>query len=74
MTTLATRPNVSEREKDEFHLSVLNCWDAGWSAGEIAKAFRVSRCIPLGVIFRINQADPGALERRPQPYRKSQLP
>lgn len=59
-------PNVRERAKDEAQLCMLNCWDAGWSAGEIAAAFALTRGVPLGVIFRVNAADPTALARKPQ--------
>jgi hypothetical protein len=61
-----TSADTAARATDELHLGFLWLWDLGWSAGEIGAAYGVSRNVPLCVVWRIHQADPTALKRKPE--------
>ena len=64
--------DADERAHDEQQLAFLNCWEDGWSVGEIGRAFNVSRNVPLGVVHRVNEADPTALLRKPEHVERRQ--
>lgn len=57
--------NTAERAKDERDLAMLSLWEQGLSAGQIGREFNVTRNIPLAQIWRVHQADPTALDRKP---------
>ena len=66
MSAAAIIPHEEERKRDELCLTVLNCFEDGWTFGEIAQAVAgVTRCAALGIVHRINAADPDALARKP---------
>lgn len=57
------------RQRDEAILSALNCWDEGWSTGDIFATFPdafPSRSAVIGMIARVHEADPDALARKPK--------
>lgn len=56
---------LTERARDERDLAVLQCWDEGWSAGEIGVAFDITGAAVIGIVHRISVADPEALGRKP---------
>ncbi len=66
--TAAPAPNRAERARDELCLAFLYWWDNGLSADAIAAMFGVSRNVPLGVVWRVNRADPTALRRKPETH------
>jgi len=66
MSAEAILPDHAERQRDALQLGFLAMWEDGFSVGQIARAFGVSRNIPLGVVHRIHLADPTALTRKPE--------
>ncbi len=62
--------NQAERAHDEQQLTMLNCWDDGWTVLEIGAAFGVTRMVPIGVVHRTHNADPEALARKPDKLRR----
>lgn len=72
MSALAIVPNREERAQDELRLTVLNCFEDGWTFGEIAKAVAgITRNTALGIVHRVNQADPDALKRKPDSLKRA---
>ena len=65
------KPDPKARTIDELHLALLNCWEVGWTHGEIARTFPITRAASVGVVHRINKADPDAILRKPEPYRRA---
>ena len=61
----ALTPDTAARVRDELCLTVLNCWDQGWSGGEIEGARLMTRCAAIAFVHRVFEADPDALRRRP---------
>ncbi len=62
----AVAPDRQARAKDERLLAYLNCWDASWSVADIADAFGATPGVVIGLVHRIHDADPDALQRKPQ--------
>ena len=62
--TKANALNALRDPRDLEDLTILRCWDDGWSAGEIAGALRMTRNVVIGRLDRIFKAsDPGDISR-----------
>lgn len=65
----ALAPDTAARAEDEIRLAWLSLWDQGEPASIIAAKFAATRNAVLAFVWRVHQADPEALARKPQPLK-----